>query len=97
MKLPIPLSFEWDEGNNDKNWNRHRVYFKEIEEVFFNRPIKFFPDKKHSDKEKRYIALGKTNSGILLLVIFTIRSEKIRVISARGQNKKERRKYEEET
>lgn len=94
MKFPTPLTFEWDEGNQDKNWNKHNVYYREIEEVFFNRPIKIFPDFQHSQTEHRFLAYGKTNTGDLLTVVFTIRDQKLRVISARRQNKKERHIYE---
>lgn len=94
-KLPIPISFEWNESNLEKNWKKHKVYFKEAEEIFFNKPLKIFPDLKHSGTEKRYIVLGTTNKKRKLTIIFTIREDKIRVISARDQNKKERKKYEE--
>ena len=94
MKLPAPLAFKWDKGNLKKNWGKHKIYFKEIEEVFFNRPIKFFQDKKHSNEEKRFIALGKTNKQTKLIIIFIVRNKKIRIISARKQSKKERSIYE---
>ncbi len=94
MKLHAPLTFDWDEGNQDKNLNKHGVHYREIEEVFFNRPVKIFPDIGHSQIERRFLAYGKTNSGDLLLVVFTIRDQKLRVISARRQNKKERYIYE---
>jgi|SRR3989304_6394094 len=96
MKLPVPLSFDWDKGNIDKNWKKHRVYFREVEEVFQNKPLKIFPAKKHSVVEKRFQALGITNRHRNLSVIFIIRNQKIRIISARDQNKKERRKYVKE-
>ena len=53
-----------------------------------------FPDSRHSQNESRFLALGKTHNNKLLTVVFTIRSNKIRVISARRQNKKERSLYE---
>jgi len=97
MKLPKPIKFEWDKGNLDKNWEKHKVHFKEIEEAFLNKPIKIFPDIKHSiDNEKRYLAFGQTDSGTLLTIIFTLRNRFIRVVSARQQNKKERSIYEEQ-
>lgn len=92
-KLPIPISFIWDKGNIDKNWEKHGVHIRETEEVFFNRPLKIFPDKKHSVTEKRFQAFGVTNNKRKLSIFFTIRQKKIRVISARDQNKKERNKY----
>ena len=90
MKLPVPLAFDWDQGNIEKNWARHRVHYKEAEEVFFNRPLATFKDIKHLQKEDRFVALGITDKKRKLHIVFTIRERKIRVISARDQSKKER-------
>lgn len=92
-KLPKPVVFDWDEGNIDKNWIKHKVHFREAEEIFFNKPLKIFPDTKHSITEKRFQALGVTNNKRKLSIFFAIRYKKIRIISARDQNKKERTKY----
>lgn len=94
MKLPVPLAFDWDQANIEKNWKIHKVHYKEAEEVFFNRPLKTLKDIKHSQKEDRFIALGITNQKRKLHIVFTIREQKIRVISARNQSKKERKIYE---
>lgn len=89
--------FSWDKGNIDKNWIKHKVKDKESEEVFFNLPLIVSFNEKHSIKtEKRFKTLGKTNQGKKLFIVFTIRKNKIRIISARKQNKKERRRYEKE-
>ena len=96
MKLPIPLSFNWDNGNLEKNWLKHKVSFKEAEEIFFDRFLKIFEDEKHSQKESRLVAYGITNKGKKLTAIFTLREGKIRIISVRNQNKKERRVYEKQ-
>ncbi len=93
MKLPIPTAFDWDHGNLNKNQEKHKVHFKEAEEIFFTKPLKIFPDKKHSKKELRFVAYGLTNDFRRLAIIFTIRNNKIRIISARNQNKKERSQY----
>lgn len=85
--------FEWDDGNIDKNWIRHQVSNLECEEVFFNIPLLLADDKKHSQHEKRYYVLGRTNANRWLFIAFTIRKNKIRVISARDMNQKEERKY----
>ena len=87
--------FDWDGGNGDKNKIKHKVEVKEAESVFFNRPLIVLDDKRHSQKEKRYIAFGKTNKNRVLIAAFTIRKNKIRIISIRDQNKKERRFYYE--
>jgi uncharacterized DUF497 family protein len=85
--------FEWDEGNISKNWEKHKVTHLECEEIFFNEPLIVKQDKTHSISEERYFALGKTDRGRVLFVVFTARGDKIRVISARDASKKERRYY----
>lgn len=87
--------FEWDEGNREKNWKTHQVTTQEIEDVFINVPLVITEDTQHSQAEARYRLLGQTNSGRKLFISFTIRNYKIRVISARNQNHKERRVYEQ--
>lgn len=93
--LPSPIAFEWDKGNFDKNLIKHKVTNKEAEEVFFDRYIKIFEDARHSQKEKRFTALGITDKNRKLYLSFALRNQKIRIISARDQSKKERRLYEE--
>lgn len=85
--------FDWDEGNRDKNWLKHLVSNSESEELFFNLPLIIAADIKHSELEERYFALGQTSNGRLLFVSFTIRMNKIRVISARDMSQKERERY----
>ncbi|MDH5762239.1 MAG: BrnT family toxin [Nitrospinota bacterium] len=86
--------FEWDEHNTDKNWQKHQVTSSECEEVFFNRPLAVADDVRHSEKENRFYALGNTNAGRFLFVVFTIRRSQVRVISARDMNRKERKVYQ---
>jgi uncharacterized DUF497 family protein len=88
--------FEWNAGNRDKNWERHGVAPGEAEQIFFNRPVLVAADPEHSQGEPRYAALGQTNEGRLLAVVFTIRGTLIRVISARDMRRRERRRYEQE-
>lgn len=86
--------FEWDEHNTEKNWRKHLVTPSECEEILFNRPLVVADDVKHSEKENRLYALGHTDSGRLLFVVFTVRRSLIRVISAREMNRKERQEYQ---
>lgn len=88
-----PLSFDWDNGNKGKNFHKHQVTDEECEELFFDSQKKILKDTLHSGKEPRYILLGKTKNEKLLFLAFTIRKEKIRVISARDLNKKEKKFY----
>lgn len=93
FKLPVPLSFDRDKSNLEKNWKKHKVHFKEAEEIFLNLLLRTFKDIKHSQKENRFVALGVTNNGRKLYIVFTIRNKKIRIISARDMSKKERKLY----
>ena len=86
--------FEWDQYNSQKNWEKHKVTPAECEQVFFNQPIVIIDDIKHSQSEKRFYALGTTDLQRKLFIVFTIRNNLIRVISARNMNKKEKRSYE---
>lgn len=92
--LSEPLSFEWDAGNTNKNLEKHLVTNQEAEEVFINEPLVVITDVKHSTTESRFQALGKTNKNRLLFLSFTIRNNKIRIISIRDMNKKEKKEYE---
>jgi len=96
LNFKEPVEFIWDKGNRDKNWIKHKVTDRECEEVFFDEKKKIYKDKIHSVSEERFILLGKTKRERLLFVVFTIRNKKIRIISARDINKKERRIYEKE-
>lgn len=87
------VGFDWDEGNGEKNWERHRVSDGESEEIFFNDPLVASADLRHSQSEVRYFALGRTDAGRLLFVVFTIRKNLIRLISARDMTKKEMKRY----
>lgn len=89
------VGFQWDRGNSNKNLVKHNVQNWECEQVFFNKPLLVLEDRGHSVGEKRWAAFGKTDSGRLLVVIFTKRGNLLRVISARGMNTKERKFYEE--
>jgi len=92
--LDACTGFEWNNGNVEKNWERHRVAFWEAEEVFFNEPLVIRTDREHAASEPRYLALGRTESGRLLFLSFTVRRSLIRIISARDMTRKEARIYE---
>jgi uncharacterized DUF497 family protein len=82
------IGFDWDESNANKNWELHGVRPEEAEQVFFNEPL-VRSDIRHSQREKRYYALGHTSANRRLFVAFTIRRKLIRVISVRDMNRKE--------
>ena len=93
LKLDDLVGFEWDKGNSNKNQLSHKVEDRECEEVFSNKLLIVFEDKAHSQHEERWGALGKTNEGRRLAIYFTVRSNRIRVISARDQSQKDRAIY----
>ena len=89
--------FEWDSGNRNKNLIKHSVTNEECEEAFFDHNKIIMKDIAHSKNEKRYTLIGQTKQKRLLNAIFTIRKERVRIISARNLNKKHYRLYEKET
>ena len=91
--VPSLEGFEWDSGNTDKNWLRHAVRQAEAEQALLNTPLVLAADITHSQAEARFIALGHTDTGRGLMVVFTVRGNRIRVISARTMSKTERRVY----
>lgn len=98
LSYPRSTGFEWDQGNTTKNQDKHQVAPQEAEEVFFDSRRREYPDPTHSKQEVRKILVGKTKKGRLLLVVYTTRRDKIRIISARDLNKrKERSLYEKAT
>jgi len=86
---------DWDDGTREKIWKKHGVDYRECEETFFNRPLIVGDDIKHSEQERHYYLLGRSNAGRALFLIFTIRNDKVRVVSARDQSRKERQIYEQ--
>ena len=90
------VGFDWDRGNTRKN-DKHGVSMAEAEQVFFNAPLLLLDDERHSQKEARHQALGRTDDGRLLHLTFTLRKSGslIRVISARDMHRKERAFYEQ--
>lgn len=99
IDISLVVGFEWDAGNERKSVDKHGVTASEAEQVFFNTPLLVVRDLKHSQQEYRFHALGKTNSGRLLHLTVTLRSDGtlIRIISARDMHHKERNRYEQET
>lgn len=87
--------FEWDTNKATKNMRRHQVSFDEAATVFDDPMFVTFIDAEHSDDEERYITIGLSNRGKLLVIAHTERGEQIRIISARQATRKEERFYAE--
>jgi len=98
LDLACIVGFDWDEGNSRKSLDKHGVDKKEAEEVFLDPRLLVLEGLKHSQEEERFQALGESVVGRPLHITFTLRDEgtKIRVISARQMNRKERSLYEQE-
>lgn len=92
-RLAQCTGFDWDSGNAPKLWERHQVMPGECEQVFFGEPLVIAPDLRHSTTEPRWAAWGRTAEGRALAVVFTLRGDRIRPLSARDMNRKERRRY----
>lgn len=79
--------FEWDEDKSISNKKKHGVFFDEILEVFDDPAFLVGFDYEHSSSEDRYYGVGNLNGIVLILVFFTEREERIRLISARQADK----------
>lgn len=88
------MRFEWDEWNVNKNEIKHSISALEAESAFFDQQNVVFKDIKHSKIEDRYILYGTSSQHQVLMIAFTLRNEKVRIISARKASKKERELYE---
>lgn len=84
-------SFQWDEWNTEKI--QKRISVGECESAFADPDAVVMTDEKHSVHEERYNIIGKSPSGNYLYITFTIRNEKIRIISARKAKDKEKQKF----
>jgi len=88
-------TFEWDPAKAAANVKTHGVSFEEAVTVFQDPLAKVHPDPDHSESERREILIGHSAQARLLLVAFTDRQGKIRLLSARKVTRRERRQYEE--
>jgi len=91
------VKFEWDPQKAAQNLSKHGVSFREAATVLGDSLGATVTDPDHSSAEDRYITVGSSNRGRLLLVAHTERGDRIRIISARELTRAERKAYEEET
>jgi uncharacterized protein len=89
------MKFEWDPQKADSNLKKHGVSFQEAASVFGDGFSITYYDPEHSMKEHRFITVGMSQSGKVLMVAHTDRVDKVRIISARKTTRQERRYYEE--
>ncbi|WP_138502074.1 BrnT family toxin [Nostoc sp. PA-18-2419] len=89
------MKFEWNPDKATLNFEKHGVSFQEAA-IVFNDPLSItFPDPDHSIAESRYVIIGLSSFGQLLVVAHTDRQENIRIISARKATRQEKRFYEQ--
>jgi uncharacterized DUF497 family protein len=77
------MQFEWDEEKAESNLQKHGVSFEEAQTVFNDLFYVDFYDPKHSVEEQRFLIIGESNLQRLLIVSYTERNDKMRIISAR--------------
>jgi uncharacterized protein len=90
------MRFEWDEIKNRSNYKKHGIWFEEAQTIWADSESVEFFDPEHSSNEKRFIRIGHSMKGRVLLVVFCERTEgsTIRIISARKATTQEMRAYE---
>lgn len=89
------MKFEWDTQKAEKNFGKHKIAFTEAATVFADTFGITIYDPDHSKNEERYVTIGWSHQGRILMVAHTDRGDRIRIISARELTKKERKAYEE--
>ena len=91
----MDLNFEWDDKKAKKNLRNHQISFEEAKSVFKDPFLITYPDPKHSVGEQRFLNIGFSARGQVLIVVHTERGENIRIISCRKATTGERSDYEE--
>ena len=91
----MSFSFEWDAEKARKNLQKHGVSFDEAVTAFGDQLSRTIRDPDHSEVEERYLLMGLSSRGRLLVVAHTERGDRIRFITARLASKRERNQYEE--
>lgn len=91
----MALTFEWDGNKSKHNLKKHGVAFDEAKTVF-NDPFSItVPDPDHSEEEERYLDIGLSSQGRLLVIWYNEKENHIRIIGCRKATRSERKKYEE--
>lgn len=90
------MNFEWDRAKAEVNLAKHGVSFDEAATAFGDPLSRTIRDPDHSEDEDRFVLLGESYSGRLLVIAHTYRGETVRLINARLATRRERRSYEQE-
>lgn len=91
----MSLEFEWDSGKAHSNLSKHGISFEEATTAFGDPLSMTISDPLHSQYEQRFVLLGQSHTGKLVVVVYTEASYSIRIISARNATARERKAYEE--
>lgn len=91
------MNFSWDANKARSNLAKHTVSFEEASTVFADSLSVSIPDPLHSDEEERFILLGLSLHGRLIVVVHTEQDDIVRIISARLATAHERKQYEQGT
>lgn len=88
------MRFKWGDDKAESNALKHGITFEEAVTVFADPYLLFTEDVQHSQREEREWAIGESENGSIVVVVFTMRRERIRIISARRATKRECQRYE---
>ena len=88
------MQFEWDRDKASANLKKHRVSFDEAATIFYDPLAATFDDPDHSRQERRFLTIGYSSNGRLLVVSHTERGDSLRIVNARPASAKERKRHE---
>jgi hypothetical protein len=91
----MPLEFSWDPDKAAGNLQKHGVAFEEASTVFGDPLAATMGDPGHSDEEHRFVTIGQSLPGRILVVVHSDDGDRMRIISARKATGRERRAYEQ--
>jgi hypothetical protein len=87
--------YEWDAGKAAANLKKHHVGFDEAAATFLDPLAMTYPDPDHSEGERRFITIGESARGRVILVAHLDRGDRIRIISARRATRREAHEYKD--
>lgn len=90
------MRFEWDNNKKAQNQKKHKISFEEAATVWTDPLALIAPDPGHSIEEEREWIIGESVNNRVLVVVYTMRGETVRIISARPATKRELKQYAEE-
>jgi len=90
----VASEFEWDPKKPAANLRKHRVSFEEAQSTFYDLRGALIRDDEHSTDEERFVFMGRSDRGRLLVTVFTERTDRRRLISSRRASRREVKEYE---